>query len=62
MSPRYIRSAPTNRDTWSAAIASCAVAASVGLVTFYLARILLSRDGGAVARPEGSGEPARSTD
>jgi hypothetical protein len=58
MTTRYVRGEPGRSETFSAAVASVAVAATVGAVTFYLARLLLSRqdvsgpgDTVSVARP-----------
>ena len=51
MSPRYIRVPAERRDTVAALLASGAVAACVGAVTFYFARLLLARE--ALA-PEGA--------
>jgi hypothetical protein len=58
MTTRYVRGEPGRSETFSAAVASVAVAAAVGAVTFYLARLLLSRqdvsgpgDAVSVARP-----------
>ena len=41
---RYARRTPAKTELLAAAAASMAVAVGVGAVTFYLARILLSRD------------------
>ena len=53
---RWIRLRPGRRETVGAALASGAVAACVGAVTFYLARLFLSRE------PIGPAEPDDSTD
>lgn len=57
MTPRYIRSRPGRKDTATAAVASAVLAAGVGLVTFYLVRLLLTRDPAAEAPtvPEDAG-------
>jgi ABC-type sulfate transport system permease component len=44
MSPRYIRTRPERRDEVTAAMASGVLAIGVGLVTFYVVRLLLSRE------------------
>jgi len=44
MSPRYIRNPPRTADDVAAAALSAALAACVGLVTFYLARLILARE------------------
>lgn len=44
MTARYVRTEPTSRDTWSAAAVSLMVATGVGIVSFYLTRLFLSRD------------------
>ena len=43
MSPRYLRVPPTRRNEVTAALIAGALAAAVGLVTFYVSRLLLSR-------------------
>ena len=60
MSVRYIRRTPTSRESVTLAVVSCALAASVGLVAFYLGRILVSRDRIDLVGPEGSEAAARS--
>jgi hypothetical protein len=44
MSPRYIRNDAGRKENLTAALASGILAAGVGLVAFYFARILLARD------------------
>lgn len=44
MSSRYVRNEPDSRENLSAAVISGALAACVGLATFYLARLLLARE------------------
>lgn len=44
MRRRYVRVPPEKKDTVAAALVSGAVAACVGAVTFYLTRMLLSRE------------------
>ncbi len=44
MRRRYIRVPPERKDTVAAALVSGAVAACVGAVTFYLTRMLFSRE------------------
>lgn len=44
MRRRYVRVPPEKKDTVVAALVSGAVAACVGAVTFYLTRMLLSRE------------------
>lgn len=56
MSVRYVRRALEKKDNVSAALMSGAIAASVGLVAFYFARILLARERIDAAGPEGSEE------
>ena len=65
----YVRRTPAKRDLLAAAATSLVVAAGVGAATFYLARILLSRDelvpgrGTAVVRdPRGGSLPAPAGD
>jgi hypothetical protein len=59
VSARYVRNAPAPKDDVSAALVSGAAAALVGLVTFYLARILFARER-VVASAAGSEEAART--
>jgi len=49
MKSRYLRLEPGRKEKLSAALVSGAVAAGVGLVTFYFAKLLLSRE--AVSEP-----------
>jgi hypothetical protein len=44
MSPRYLRNPPRTSDDVSAAVLSVALAASVGLITFYFARLIFARE------------------
>ena len=44
MKARYLRFEPSRSDDLSAALVSGAVAVGVGVVTFYFARLLLSRE------------------
>ena len=44
MTPRYFRNEPTRTDSVTAAVVSGALAASVGLVTFYFVRLFLARE------------------
>lgn len=44
MSPRWIRGRPAAADTAGAALVAGAVALAAGAVTFYVARLLLSRE------------------
>ena len=44
MRQRYIRNEPERRDDVAAAMVAGALAAGVGAVTFYLARLLLARE------------------
>jgi len=44
MRTRYVRNEPDRRENLAAALVSGAVAAGVGIVTFYFARLLLSRE------------------
>jgi len=44
MKTRYIRRPPKREDDLAAAAVSVALAAGVGAVTFYVVRMLLSRD------------------
>jgi ABC-type sulfate transport system permease component len=44
MSPRYIRKDLEARDEAAAALASSMLAIGVGLITFYVVRLLLSRE------------------
>ena len=39
-----MRTEPTRRESWTATVLSVAVAAGVGAISFYLARLLLARD------------------
>lgn len=41
---RYVRTKPTKDQSWSAAAASVALAAGVGVVTFYVTRLFLARE------------------
>jgi len=56
MSARYVRRKSETKDNVSAALVSGAIAASVGVVAFYFARILLARERVGAASPEGSEE------
>ena len=44
MTPRYTRVPPDRAEEARAAIVSAALGVGVGLVTFYLARLFLSRE------------------
>lgn len=44
MSPRYLRRQPGPRENAAAGVLSGVLAAGVGLVVFYLTRLLLARD------------------
>jgi hypothetical protein len=44
VTPRYIRNEPNRRETVGAAVASVAVAVGVGLVSFYIIRLLIARE------------------
>ena len=44
MSPRYGRARSTKADTLAAAAVSVAIGAGVAAVTFYMTRVLLSRE------------------
>ncbi len=44
MSPRYIRNEPSSRENLAAALISGAVAVGVGVVAFYLVRLLVARE------------------
>ncbi len=44
MSPRYLRNEPSSRDNLAAALISGAVAVGVGVVAFYLVRLLVARE------------------
>ncbi|HSH74576.1 MAG TPA: hypothetical protein VLA09_02640 [Longimicrobiales bacterium] len=52
MSPRYVRNRPERGDDLAAALVSAALAASVGLITFYFARLVIARE------PVGAGHEA----
>ncbi|MGY8798960.1 MAG: hypothetical protein ACKVG4_09280 [Longimicrobiales bacterium] len=41
---RYLRNRPTRSENVRAAVVSSAIAAGVGVVTFYFARMLLARE------------------
>ena len=60
MTARYVRNIPGTRENVSAAVISGAVAASVGLAVFYLARIFLARDRLGSASEGGSEEALRT--
>lgn len=57
MSPRYLRNEPGAKENATAALISGFLAAGVGLVVFYFARLFLAResvvDGKEVARRDG---------
>lgn len=57
MSGPWIRVHPDRTDTARALVAAGAVAAGVGLATFYLARLLSARE-----RLSGGGPPGREED
>jgi hypothetical protein len=44
MSPRYLRNEPGPKENATAALLSGFLAAGVGLVVFYFARLFLARD------------------
>jgi len=44
VSPRYLRNEPSSRENLVAALISGAVAVGVGVLTFYLARLLVARE------------------
>ena len=44
MTVRYLRNEPGKKEDLAAALVSATLAAGVGLVTFYFARLLLSRE------------------
>ena len=44
MSPRYIRTPPDRGDEVAAATISAALGVGVGLVAYYLVRLMLSRE------------------
>ena len=52
MSPRYIRTPLRREHEVAAALLSGALAAGVGVVTFYLVRLVLSREPLDAERPE----------
>lgn len=57
---RWLRGSPGARENLGAAVVAGAVAASVGLTTFYLTRLFLAREplSGPPGRlPEGDAEP-----
>ena len=54
MSPRYLRNEPSRRDNLAAALISGAVAVGVGVLTFYLARILVAREAIGVSHQKDS--------
>lgn len=54
MRRRWIRVRPERRDDVGALVAAGVVAAGVGAVTFYLARLLLAREPVDTHRPHGS--------
>ena len=41
---RWVRMEPTGRDRAAAAVVATALGASVGVVTFYLARMMVTRE------------------
>lgn len=52
---RYLRNAPTRRESYRAAVVSTAVAAGVGIVVFYFTRLFRAREPvGASARVRGA--------
>jgi hypothetical protein len=55
MSPRYVRNEPGPKENAAAALASGLVAAGVGVVLFYVLRLLLARDEAAVPKDDASG-------
>lgn len=59
MSARYVRKVPETKENVSAALISGALAATIGLVAFYFARILLAREPVGATSPGGSEEAAR---
>ena len=59
MSGPWIRVLPDRGDNAGAAIAAAAVAAGVGLVTFYLTRLLLAREGLGEDGPPGRADGGR---
>ena len=60
MSPRYARKRLERGDDLAAALVSTALAAGVGLVTFYLMRLIIARE--PVGAGSGDGEAARPED
>lgn len=58
MTDRWIRVPPERDDDARALLAAAAVAAGVGVITFYLARLLLAREGLSVGGPPGRGAGA----
>jgi hypothetical protein len=44
MTPRYLRNEPSRADSVAAAIVSGALAATIGVVTFYFIRLLVTRE------------------
>ncbi len=56
MSTRYVRRPPETKDNVSAALVGGVIAASLGVVAFYFARILMARERVGAAGPEGSEE------
>ena len=53
---RWVPREPTKQDRIAAAVTSLAVAAGVGIVTFYVTRLFLARD----ALPEADQETPRA--
>jgi hypothetical protein len=50
MRVRYLRNEPGNKESLAAVVVAGTVAAGAGLITFYFARLLLSRE--AVGEPD----------
>ncbi len=62
---RYRRRPPTRGETARAAVISAALGAGIGLVSFYLTRLLLAREplaSGATASGSGGSTPTSSED
>jgi hypothetical protein len=53
---RYIRNTPDSGERWKAAAIAAGAAAGVGLVSYYLARLLLAREPIRALPPEGPEE------
>lgn len=59
MRRRYVRTEPGRKENLAAAVVSGALATGVGLVAFYLVRLLLARD---AVGPSGADEDQEAGD